>query len=160
MPATSSIEVLVDTVLAELVAHLPTALTSLSAPAPATEDFYFGDRELRPTTRTPRIEVAAGSLTQHGGFGAEMKRDTDVTVIAIISSPNEDLVHRYLARYVDAIISVLESEIVITGLGGSQLPLIVQSADLSFSFGMGNALYQAASVEARLVNKVRTRGDL
>lgn len=152
MPTTpTTTTVLIDLVLAELAAHLPTKLSGAGLPAVA--EFCFGQRELVPATRTPQVQVALSDYTQSGRFGGDMKRFTRLTIIAVLSAANEDALQRALVGYGDCLCAVVEAEITPN--------LQVTNVDASPSFGIRgqNNLFAAVAIEAEPMGAIHHAGN-
>jgi len=152
--STSTITLL-DTVLAELKAHLPALVEAEGLDPPTDDDFFFGERELRPITRPVRIQVDLMSFDQTGGVGSSGRRENVISVIVDMPGPDEETLHRCLLIYLDLMTKVLETEIVI----GAARPVVTAAdATLSGRFAGSSALFRSAIIEAR-IRQSRDRGD-
>lgn len=150
--ATSTVTVL-DTVKAELAAHLGALLDAESVPKPATTGYLRGERELKATTTLPLVIVELDNFAQEGAVGGQGTRITHFNVWGVLAGPDEDTLIGYLATYMDLICKVLESEVAI---GGAKP--IVDGADADVTLRRGNALFRACYVQAH-IRQYRARGE-
>ena len=143
---------LINTILSELQAHLPDALEEEELPA--VRQWCFGQRQLVPTTQTPQIQVDISDYRQHDRHGADMRRDNNLLVLALIASTDEDALHRQLLGYGDVICAVLEAEIT--------PKLHITSVDTSPAFRQqgSSSLFRAVAIEAILPGKLHHAGDI
>jgi hypothetical protein len=142
---------LIDAIIAELQAHLPDALEDAGLPAVKTWD--FGQRDLLALTNTPNIQVDLASAPQTAhGFG-HATRTNRIIVVAVVTAPDEDTMHRYLIGYGDVICGVLEAQI--------NPPFSVTDIDTTPSYQPrgSNALHRAVAIEAERMT-VRERGAI
>ncbi len=145
---------IIDTILDELETHLPAQLVAYDMPA--VREWLFGDRELTAITNTPSIQVDVADYEQGDGWGNITKRQTDFVILAVLTAPDPDTLHRQLIAFGDILTAVLESDVTLDG----STKLAVTGVDFSPSFRMGSSLHRAVAVEARLANKLHTRGTI
>ena len=147
----TSTPTLIDLILAEIEAHLPALLTAQELDHP--KQYFYGDPDFTPTTRTPTIAVDIADLDQQGGIGGGGKRGNSILVYILLSAPNPQTLSRAVDTYVDLIISVLESAVI-----SGTAKLAVSRADFTPTLTGANRLFGGACIEARLT-KSRNRGD-
>jgi len=158
MPATVVTgETIVQTVVDELSAHLPAKLATVAAPVlGATNPIRFGDPLVHEQTSLPMVSVALVAARPERQMGSQMLVTTELVVTAVVSYHDEETLHKYLLRYVYAIISVLETEVTV-----SSLSLKITGWEGSPTMDTaGGGLVQAAAVHCELPFLGRTRGDL
>lgn len=142
---------LVQEILDQLQISLPDALEA--AGLPAVVDWCYGQREVVGATKCPQIQVDAPDWDQPRRFGNDIQRDNNLVVVAVLASPDEELLARQLIGYRDVLCSVVEN------LPISPL-LNVKSADSTpnFQFTGSSRWMRVAALDVEQPGRLRTKG--
>ncbi len=142
--ADTSTVALLDTLLAELQAHLPAQLVAYDMPA--VQEWCFGDRDVTATPKCPCIQVDIAAQPQDvmpGGLALQHNR---LVVIAVVAAPDPDTLHRQLVTFADVLRSVVESNVTVNGM-----KLLPRDVDYSPSLTHQNRLKRAVLIECELL---------